>query len=52
MRNYLVASNHVDSDVQLLTETEMNLKGITADIYRRLLDFVRPIAEQVARLED
>lgn len=30
----------------------MNLTGITADIYRKGLDFVRPTAEKVARLDD
>ncbi|WP_235379117.1 hypothetical protein [Candidatus Coxiella mudrowiae] len=50
--DYLAVSNHFDSDVRLLTETAMNLTGITPDIYRNSLDLVRLTAEQVAGLDD
>ena len=49
---YLAARNHVDTDVRSLTETAMNITGITAGIYRKCLELVRPTAEQVAHLDD
>ncbi|MFW0032769.1 MAG: HAD-IB family phosphatase [Coxiella endosymbiont of Dermacentor nuttalli] len=49
---YLAANNHVDEDVRFLTETAMNITGITTDIYRKCLNLVRPTAKQVACLDD
>ena len=46
--NYLAAKNGVESKVRLLTEKAMSETGITADIYKKRLDLVRPTASQVA----
>ncbi|PNT88479.1 phosphoserine phosphatase [Coxiella burnetii] len=50
--DHLAEINNVDSEVRLLTETAMNLTGITADIYRKRLDLVNPTKDQVDQLDE
>ncbi|QHG92250.1 HAD family hydrolase [Coxiella endosymbiont of Amblyomma sculptum] len=47
---YLATSNHVDTDVRLLTDVATNLTGINVDIYRKCLDLVHPTIDQVSHL--
>jgi phosphoserine phosphatase len=50
--NQLARNNGVEREVGLLTEMAMSKTGITAEIYKKRLDLVKPTAAQLAKVGD